>query len=249
MFAAALAAVGSAFAIESANIVGYTTDAVAAGTVYRAIGPAMMSVGADHSFKLGDVLKPGATYDFNNDYVYVVDPATGDGINQLCYIDATSAEGMGIDEGWYDFQAGTPFNDEVFAIGTGFQASFAGNALEFTSSGEVCKDGYSVDCTGITYGYPVNATGRAITWSQIGVSAGYDFNNDYFYTLNPETGDGIEQLCYIDATSAEGMGIDEGWYDFQAGTPFNSVELAPGDGVQASVSGNAFTLDFPALED
>ena len=229
------------------NVVGYSsTDA--SGKTYMAVGPTFVDVGGvDAEFTLRS-FKPSSDYDWQDDYIFVVNPDSCEADIELCYL--TKAEFPKIPEdGWYDLSDSSCYNDEPFAIGTGFQSSFmSGGSFTLTSSGQVHTDGYSIDCVGKVYQFLVNGTGRSVTWAEILPNGDYDWQDDYLFIVNPESCEADIELCYL--TKAEFPKIPEdGWYDLSDGTCYNDEEIAAGEGFQTSFMSDktVFTLDFPAL--
>ena len=227
------------------NVVGYSS-ADASGKTYMAVGPTFIDVSSSTGEFSVRSLKPQGDYDWQDDILFVVNPDTCEADVELCYL--TKAEFPKLaEDGWYDAGDGTPYNDETFAIGTGFQSSFAsGNDFSLMSSGQVHGDGYSVDCTGKVYQFLVNGTGRTITWGEIVPDADYDWQDDIAFIINPDTCEADVELCYL--TKAEFPKLaEDGWYDAGDGTPYNDEELAPGEGFQTSfAAGGSFNLNFPA---
>lgn len=189
---------------------------------------------------------PGDGYDWADDYIFVINPADCSADAELQYF--TKAEFPKLaEDGWYDGD-GACWNDELFAIGTGFQTSFAaGGAFTLQSSGEVHQDGYTIETDGsLVYMFPVNATARTITFSEVLPSDGYDWQDDFVFVVNPSDCSADAELQYF--TKAEFPKLaEEGWYDAD-GNCWNDEEILPGEGVQTSfASGSAFELNFPAL--
>ena len=225
---------------------GYVNNEKSADAVYQAVGPTFVTTGSsDAVVTLRDV-KPGDGYDWDNDYLFVVNPEDCSSDADLAYY--TKAEfGMLPEDGWYDSMTLDPYNDEEFPIGTGFQTSFSsGEAFGITSAGQVFEDGYSITTGGdIVYMFPVNATARTITFAEIVPGDGYDWDNDYLFIVNPEDCSSDADLAYY--TKAEfGMLPEDGWYDSVTLDPYNEEEINPGQGFQTSFSGGVeFLLNFP----
>ncbi len=123
MFAAAVAAAGLAFGIESANSVGYTTKTVAADTFYL-IGVQFEKVGQDGVAGLNDVLimngiEPVAFDNMLTDAARI-DVLVGNGYQQYFYInDADDGTEVFNLTGWAD-GAGNLISTADLALGDGF---------------------------------------------------------------------------------------------------------------------------------
>ena len=89
MFTAAVAAAMGAFALESANTVGYM-DMSLANSIYAPVGACFMTVGQT-SFRLGDIVPEDGTLNATGEYLQEFDPLTGAIGEKYYYIDATTA--------------------------------------------------------------------------------------------------------------------------------------------------------------
>ena len=105
---AAIATCGAALAVESANIVGYTTKTIP-NAVYTMYGPSFNSVGNDVGMKLKDIGFPATE---TGDGILLIDPTTA-AYTELTYVTAEGAADEGLEDGagWYNFTG----DDPVFA--------------------------------------------------------------------------------------------------------------------------------------
>ena len=93
----------SAFAVESANIVGYQDIGTRTGASYESIGSTFIPVGSANlgaTVTLFDAIKPGGTFSYENDSIVVFE----NGYKQFeaTYLDAAIAAEVGIADGWWD---------------------------------------------------------------------------------------------------------------------------------------------------
>ena len=136
MFAAAVAAAGLAFGIESANSVGYTTKTVAADTFYL-IGVQFEKIGQDGVAGLNDVLimngiEPVAFDNMLTDAARI-DVLVGNVYQQYFYISDADDGSETFDKlGWAD-GAGNLIDSNVIDVGASFWInSPAAGTLTFT---------------------------------------------------------------------------------------------------------------------
>ena len=100
MFTAAVAAAMGAFALESANVVGYL-EKDNTGLIYAPVGAMFMTVGQT-SFRLGDIVPADGTLNATVEYLQEFDPLTGAIGQKYFYIDATTAAGTNPMRRWAD---------------------------------------------------------------------------------------------------------------------------------------------------
>lgn len=141
MFVAALAAVGSAFALESANVVGYNTLMHnEEGTCSPLFSFCFTPVNGAKFVKLGEFKPVDGTMLVEDDCIQVINPTTLGADQLFTYLDKTIADEIAIDEGgaagdydefigWWDefvglFEDGAKVDDYPVKAGFGFMGYF-----------------------------------------------------------------------------------------------------------------------------
>ncbi len=228
--------------VTSSNTVGFNTTTLESKN-YNATGACFLSVGSDDEFTLKDVVP--TTYDWQSDFLYVINPDDCTADNELVYFDATTAGTLGIDPGWYDYNTVDPFNDVQWGLGTGFMTSFGSGTPNFTYAGQVYESALSVDYRGMTYAIVPNPVPRDVTMSEI-TATGFDWESDFLYIINPDDCTADAELVYFDSTTATTLGIDPGWYDYSTVDPYNDYVVNPGQGFQSSFGGGNVIINFPS---
>ena len=207
MFTAAVAAAMGAFAIESANTVGYM-DMSLTNSIYAPVGACFMTVGQT-SFRLGDIVPENGTLNASTEYLQEFDPLTGAIGQKYFYIDATTAAGTNpmrrwadpsVAVGWWKEGWDTAFtrdgigtavraDDVVFAAGSGFYSNFGGKKAKLTFKGEVVDDELQISLTNKIYAPVINYLPRTITLGEIVPEEGtLNASTEYLQEFNPLTG-------------------------------------------------------------
>ena len=106
-----------------------------AGKKYNATGACFITPGAsdEGTFTLANVTP--TAYDWESDQLFVMNPDDSSADAQLIYMDETTASGMGVPAGWYDFQTAAPCSDIAWSFGTGFMTSFGSGTPDFNYAG------------------------------------------------------------------------------------------------------------------
>jgi len=69
-------------------------------------------------------------YDWESDWLYIMNPGTAGADAMLIYLDADTAAASGMEAGWYDSDTLDPYADYTVAPGDGFMTSFgSGNVI------------------------------------------------------------------------------------------------------------------------
>ena len=245
---AAAAACGAALAVESANIVGYTTqDVSGANSKYNIAGFCFANVGLDGQAKLSDFSANGWNYE--NDQIRVLNPSTCANSKVLVYLTADEASGGGVGTvaGWYDADEFTYEGNTTFDLGSAFLTSLGSSSVSFTYSGQVYDQAFSIPCTGKKYVLIPNALPRQISLSEI-TATGWNYENDQIRKLNRATCANDKVYVWLTKDEAEGGGVGTlaGWYDADEFTYEGAVTIEPGDGVMTSLGSSSVTINMPA---
>ena len=135
MFAAAIAAVSAAFAIESQNIVGYSTQDLSAkegkSSVYNIAGFCFANVGANAGeAKFSDLSATG--WDWEGDELRILNPLNCSNDQTLIYLTEEEAKEfeVGTKAGWYDSTSVEYAGDLSVAPGAGFMTSLSSTAVQ-----------------------------------------------------------------------------------------------------------------------
>ena len=268
MFTAAVAAAMGAFAIESANTVGYMTPKLGGDFESLLYGNMFVPTGsADGSWQLSDVVPTGMDASLDNIQILNDDL---DAEYEITYVDAATCALVKKDisnVGWWDINDpfGDPdsrLDDMTIAQGTGFLCGmYSGNDVVFTFSGEVTAGAVEVsnkimDGTDeILLESPIicNPCAKKITLAQVDAE-GFDASLDTIQFLNDDL-DAEYEVTYIDAATCALVKKDisnVGWWDINDpfGDPdsrLDDLELEAGAAVLGGFySGNEVTLTFPA---
>lgn len=268
---AAMALAGSAFAIESSNIVGYNTKDV---SVLSPISATFTMVDGGEAFTFGDYkvncdeTDPDATTgwlanaDSFNTYSSV-------GAYKASYIycpawlaEALTADfGYTVAPGWYDVndeEFKTNCNTMPIPFGNGIVAKSSGSGAHATFAGQVKKNPTVTDIGVFTVAG--NASPKTISIGEIVVNCdekdpdattGWAANADGIYTYT-EAGSFKAEYIYCPAWLAEaltadfGYSVTAGWYDVTDEAFSNNlgatVKFAAGEGFIAKASFSGATL-------
>ena len=221
MFGLAAAAAISAFAIESANTVGYKTTNTGVNP-YITGGMCFVTCGAtDGTFRLGDMKLEGSTW--GSDWIQFIDPTTSifDPSKDATYYSAAEAiadGGTADDAEWEDVDENS-LDDVTYPIGTAFLTSFLSTGVTITYSGEVnLNAAYStINCTGKPYAYVANPYPGDLTAGDIKL-VGSTWGSDWLQFIDPATSivDPTKDITYYSAAEAiadGGSADDAEWED------------------------------------
>ena len=232
MFTAAVAAAMGAFALESANTVGYM-DMSLANSIYAPVGACFMTVGQT-SFRLGDIVPEEGTVNALSEYIQEFDPQTGAIGQKYYYIDAATAASSNPMRRWADptlavgwwkdgWQSGftrdgvgtaVRADDLVFAAGSGFYSNFGEKKAKLTFKGEVVMDELQISLTNKIYAPVINYLPRTITLGEIVPEEGtLNALSEYLQEFDPLTGGIGQKYYYIDATTAASSNPMRRWAD------------------------------------
>lgn len=239
---AAIATCGAALAVESANIVGYSTSSLE-GKSYNATGPCFISTGSEGTFTLANA-KPTA-YNWQDDFLYVINADDCSADVSLTYLDEETAAEYSMQVGWYNSDTFEPYNDVEWDVGTGFMSSFGSQTPNITYSGEVFNDPFSMDCRGKAYVMIPNALPRTLKLGEVSAT-GFNWQDDFLYIINAEDCSADVTLVYLDEETAAEYSMTVGWYDSDTFESYDDYEIAPGTGFQSSFGSGSVILNFPA---
>ena len=238
IFAAAAVAGMGAFALESANVVGFQDVAAPCGSCMRT--PTFQVVDGE-GYDLTKVVVDGG--DGIGDVVAQMMGEGGAWDGEYYYLN----ENAGVDTGWYK----DAFGDEpvaegevVLAPGKAFFLTSANNSISMTTSGEVKKGEYVINfeqgSDQVGNGLPVDVDLTAI------VVDGGDGIGDIVAQTMSEGGEWNGEYYYLN----ENAGVDTGWYKDAFGdepVAAGEVVLTPGEAVFFTSSNNAVTIKLPAV--
>jgi hypothetical protein len=111
-------------AVESSNIVGYTTQDKT-GSQYVSLGACFMNTGDASTFKLSDIELNGG--DCTQDNIQVLESTKAAVTEKYVYVSAAQALEFGDAsfQGWWNFTMDTSMDDVEFEIGAAFLGNFA----------------------------------------------------------------------------------------------------------------------------
>ena len=219
----------SAFAVESANIVGYQ-DFTGEGSFNLTVAT-FLPVGTDGStMTLGDIVG-NAAFKPGTDYINLY-TSTGDFIMNATYSNPTDAASWGITPGWYtraDYEGDAVNNLNSTAIpygsGVAFVRTTSGAALKYV--GELKQAENTLPAPG-SFNLVGNTSPKDITLGDIVGNAAFKPGTDYI-NLYTSTGDFIKNATYSNPTDAASWGIAPGWYtraDYE-GDAVNNLNNTP----------------------
>ena len=237
MFGLAAAAAIGAFAIESANTVGYgTTDFT--GKTMVCVGTPFTTVGAS-TFKLGDFTAEG--FDANSDTIQTIDPDSADGVDFYVYLDAATY-GAAL-AGWWTDDLSESKDDEEFDVGTGFLGAVGAQEVVLRAAGQVPDSPIEMDFTGKTMVIVPNPLPRTVTLSEVSAE-GFDANSDTIQTIDPDSADGVDFYVYLDeATYGAALA---GWWTDDLSESAADVEIPAGEAMLGAFGSGEVVLTFPA---
>lgn len=247
---AAVAACGAAIAaVESPNIVGYTSQDVSGeGSVYNVAGFCFANVGLDGQAKLADFVASGWNYE--NDQIRVLNPATCANSKVLVFLTAEEASGGGVGDkaGWYDADDFTYEGDTAFDLGSAFLTSLGSTGVKFQYAGQVYDQAFTIPCANKVYVLVPNALPRQISLSEI-TATGWNYENDQIRKLNKQNCANEQVFVWLTKDEAEGGGVGDkaGWYDADNFTYEGAQTLNPGEGLMTSLGSTNVSINMPAV--
>ena len=246
----------SAFAVESANTVGYFDKALA-NSEYTWTCPTFTGIGGQAvSFTLGQLV-PNDNFAGFEDNIQFCD-AEGNWEDQLTYISAAFIEENeieGVNPGWFaldDEELETPLNNTVVPFAKGFCAYSGYDNVAIRFAGEVPQVATSVALANSEYTWMGNASVANLTLGQIVPNANFAGFEDNIQFCDA-AGDWEDQLTYVSAAFIEENeieGVNPGWFaldDEELETPLNSTPVAAGKAFCAysGYDGVAITIPSP----
>ncbi len=238
MFVAAAAIASSAFCIESANTVGYTTTDFSGKTMV-CVGTPFCAVGDGAKFTLSNFTAEG--FEFGSDILQTIDPDTADTVDSFVYLDAETYPTMA---GWWYDDLSDSADDIEFDAGQGFLGAFGGQAVTLRNAGEVSSAPMTFDYSGQTMVVIPNPLPRTATLSEI-TAEGFEFGSDILQTIDPDTADTVDSYVYLDPVTYPTMA---GWWLDDLSDSADDVEINPGDGMLGAFGSGGVSLTFPAAQ-
>jgi len=226
MFGLAIAAVGTAFAVESSNIVGYntlTTD----GTRSPLIGLSFTPVSGG-SFTLGDFKPVDGTMNADDDMLQEIDSTSLETANLYQYLDKTTADAIAEEEGedpgafdswigWWDARIGigeedASADDVELSNGFGFMGLFdAYSPISFQSAGAAPTTTTSITTDGTRSPIIVNYIPRTIKLKElVPVDGTMNADDDMLQEIDSTTLETANLYQYLDKSTADAIAEEEG---------------------------------------
>ena len=255
MFGLAAAAAISAFAIESANTVGYKTTN-SGQNLYLTGGMCFVTTGStDGTFRLGDMKMEGSTW--GSDWLQFIDPTTSifDPSKNATYYSAAEAiadGGTADDAEWENYDEEC-LDDVTYPLGTAFLTSFLSTGVTITYSGEVnINAAYStINCAGKPYAFVANPYPGDLTAGDIKL-VGSTWASDWLQFLDPSTSivDPTKNITYYSAAEAiadGGTADDAEWENFDEECK-DDTPIPMGSGFLCSFLSPNVQILFPVAE-
>ena len=248
----------SAFAVESANIVGYQ-NVNGAASQKAMIGATFQKI-AGTGMTLGDV-------GVNDSFVELSDMLTllneyGGAAGVYVYMTATTAADFGLEAGWYDNDEISTWDGESPLINKNSVELYDGEAmmLQVSSSdaalvfaGAVPDEAVELECAAGQKTFLSNCTPVDRTLGDITVNASFAELADMLTILN-EYGGAAGVYVYMTATTAADFGLEAGWYDndeistWDGESPLlpQAIALPAGKGFMLQVAADGAAVIVPA---
>ena len=240
IFAAAAVAGMGAFALESANVVGYGEVEAAAGSSMKT--PIFEKV-ADEGYDLSAIEVVGG--EGIGDVCAQTISAEGDWDGEYYYL---TEDGAGVATGWYKDATGEEAvepGEVILPRGGAFFLNSDYNDLTLKVAGQVVKGdfviNFAVGCGQVGNGLPVAADLTTVT-----VDGGEGIGDVCAQTISAE-GEWDGEYYYL---TEDGAGVDTGWYKDATGEEpviEGDVVLDPGTSVFLNSDYNDLTLTIPAV--
>ena len=241
MFAAAVAAGMGAFALESANVVGYNNLETGSYPNMTA-APSFLAIGAeDRVFFLNEFGLPGCTY--GEDWIQFIDPSTSavDPSKNATFYDSEDDE-----RGWWGLDSDgneTPLDAASYPLGTAFLCGFNTSGLVFSFSGEVPKGKLTFPCGNYPNCYVANMYPDDIEANDMELP-GCTYGEDWIQFVDPSTSavDPALNLTFYDSDDD-----DRGWWglDADGNEEFRGTyPIAANTGFLCGFNTTGLTFDF-----
>ncbi len=239
MFAAVAGLSLSAFAaIESSNIVGYTTTALNGDNTAKGAGACFVNVdNSDLTF--GDVKVTGysGTYEGGKIYARQLD-AYGVGGKKYYWWDD------GEILGWYDNEGEECYNEDPLPVGEGLWIYSPSVSFKLQSAGAVPKSPIEVTLRGSnTAKLVANPMPKTLTLGEItvtdGTDNGYEGGKIYARKLDQYGRGGTKYYWWDDGETV-------GWYDNEGVVSYNDVAVNPGEALWIYSPSTSYKMVFPA---
>ena len=243
MVVAVFAAMGTAFAVESSNIVGYQ------GIGYRQgfqLGTPTFNAVGNEGMPVKDIVPAGENVTGGGDVFIQILNNLNQTIKRFYYL--TDAD-WGVDDGdgWYeDVNDPSEQTNYVLQPGESYIMSSAVGAIQLTTSGEV-KYPKTIDFRkGFQLGgdfLPVNVNIKDLTPKGANVTGGGDVFIQILNNLNQT----IKRFYYL---TDDDWGVDDGdgWYeDVNDPSEQTNYVLQPGEGFIMSSAVGAIQMEYPEL--
>ena len=241
--AASIAAVG-VFAVESANVVGYSAVSDE-GNKSPGIGAVFCPMGLGETYKLSNIVVSGADADeFMNpstEYLQKLNPATTAVAARYTYVSEAFLKDEFEEDwedyksaiGWWSYVAGAKYGTLIengdyslkltvspdIPVGTAFLGRLNGNELKFTSSGEVPSVPTQISDNGNSSPFFLNYLPREIDLSEIVVEGADEdeFMNpstEYLQVLSPADTHVTARYTYVSEAFLKDE-FEEDWEDYK----------------------------------
>ena len=236
MFGLAAAVAIGAFAIESANTVGYQQIPTPQGTALRC--PTFRTVLAA-SYALSEIKVTGA--DGTGDVCAQTVSSAGAWDGEYYYL---TEDNTGMPDGWYKDMFGIEAADDVVLDqGTALYVTSANNDIVLTVAGQVAKGNVVVPFSQGA-GMVGNCTPVDVDLANIGVT-GADGTGDVCAQTIGSDGVWAGEYYYL---TEDNTGMPDGWYKDMFGIEaVDDVTLAPGESLYVTSANNDITFTFPAV--
>lgn len=236
MFGLAAAVAIGAFAIESANTVGYQQIPTPQGSSMRC---ATFRTVLTASYPLSEIKVEGSDGVGDVNAQTISSAGLWDG--EYYYL---TEDGWGVPTGWYKDAVGDePADDVILPQGTALYITSANNDVTLLVSGEVAKGNVTVPFAQGS-GQIGNCTPVDVDLNDVTVEG-----SDGVGDVNAQaiSSDGVWDGEYYYLTE-DGWGVTTGWYKDAVGDiPADDVTLAPGDSLFVTSANNDVTFVFPAV--
>lgn len=220
---AAIAAMTSVAAIESANVVGYQTSDQT-GKNWVCIGIGFNSVGSQDSlFTMKDI--SASNFDEGSDTLQFLEPELARTVASYVYYDGAWYEGDDLNDG----------NEDTFDIGTGFLANLASGSVSLTSAGQVAVGPTQLDLSGKNWVMIGNPLPRSVKLSEI-EAINFDEGSDTLQKLESDLARTVKSYVFYDGDWYEGDDLNDAGDD----------EIAAGEALLGNVASGAVKINFPS---
>ena len=276
IFAAAAVAGMGAFALESANVVGYTEFATES-KAKPSFGACFTPINGATTYKLKDLVP--TDFDVDADAIQLINPTTLAADAQYVYMSKEIADAAAKEDGeepgaydeligWWDpvigvGEDGAAAGDTEIKVGQAFLGLFeSGNDIKFQSSGSVPLTTTAISTDSKKKPFFANYLPKTIKLGAI-VPENFDVDADAIQVINPSTLAADAQYVYMSKEIADAAAKEDGeepgaydeligWWNpvigvGEDGASANGVDVAAGAAFLGLFeSGNNITFNFPA---